>query len=267
MKKTYFIYFLFAAYLLLGSACTGKFEKIRKSTDYEKKYRAAMNYYDNKKYQKSATLFDDIRLYYRGSSRDDTINFYLPKSYFLDKDPMLASSYFSAFRQSFPRSLFTEEASYLYCLCLYKMTYRVALDPNPTMQALAAMNEFYYTYPSSPWREKITPLHEELLGRMDEKAYLAAKLYYDIEYYKSAIAALKTVLKDNPDNRYRENMLYLILSSTRQIAKNSVESKQRERYQTVIDEYYNVISEYPESKYRKEVDAMYQEAQKFLEKK
>lgn len=44
-------------------------------------------------------------------------------------------------------------------------------------------------------------------------------------------------------------------------AEQSVKEKQRERYLALTDEYYNFISEYPESKYRKELDGMFNKAQ------
>ena len=259
--------FCFLLVVVLLSSCTGKFEKLLKSNDADQKYKAAMLYYDTKKYSKAISLFDNITLYYRGTPRDDSVNFYLAKSYFLDKDPYSASHYFGTFRQTFPRSQFTEEVTFLRCICLYETTYRPSLDPKPTTQALAAINEFNYLYPASQWKKELQPLYDELSGRMDEKSFSAAKLYYTIENYKAAFTALKTALKDNPENRYREDILYLILSSSYKIAKNSVPSKQKDRYQTVVDEYYNVISEYPGTKYRKEVDNIHREALEFLEKK
>jgi outer membrane protein assembly factor BamD len=265
MRNIHLFYFLLV--VLLASSCTGKFEKLLKSNDSEQKYKAAMEYYGKEKYSKAISLFDAITLYYRGTPRDDSVNFYLAKSYFLDKDPYSASHYFNVFRQTFPRSQFTEEAGFLRCISLYETTYRPTLDPKPTTQALAAMNEFFYLYPASAWKAELQPLHDELSNRMDEKSFLSAKLYYTIENYKAAFTALKTVLKDNPNNRFREDMLYLIMSSSYMIAKNSVVSKQKDRYQTVIDEYYNVIGEYPDTKYRKEVNKMHQEALNFLEKK
>ena len=44
----------------------------------------------------------------------------------------------------------------------------------------------------------------------------------------------------------------------------SVPSKQRERYLTFVDDYYNFIGELPESHYRKELDTVYRKAQKAL---
>jgi len=41
---------------------------------------------------------------------------------------------------------------------------------------------------------------------------------------------------------------------------------QRARFLNVIDEYYNFISEYPDSKFRREVDNMFRKAQQFTTK-
>ena len=43
-----------------------------------------------------------------------------------------------------------------------------------------------------------------------------------------------------------------------------MESKQRERYLTFVDDYYNFIGEVPESPYRKELDVLFRRAQKAL---
>lgn len=254
------------AILMLGS-CTSAFDKILKSTDSELKYQKAMEYYKQEKYSKAYTLFDNITLNFRGTSRDDSINFFLAKSFFLDDDMISAAHYFDVFRQTFPRSPFTEEAYFLRCVSMYNTTYRASLDPRPSTQALAAMNEFLYLYPSNEWVPQVHTMQDDLLGRLDDKAFNSASLYYKIEEYKAAVMALKTTLKDNPNTRHREEILYLILTSSYELAKHSVPSKQRDRYQAVIDEYYNIVSEYPESKYRKNAESMHNAALEFLGKK
>ena len=52
--------------------------------------------------------------------------------------------------------------------------------------------------------------------------------------------------------------------SSYKYAHLSVPSKQRERYLTFVDDYYNFIGELPESHYRKELDTVYRKAQKAL---
>jgi outer membrane protein assembly factor BamD len=267
MKDKKNSYFWAVIVVILLTSCTSAFDKILKSSDYELKYQKAMEYFELKRYNRAATLFDNIALIYRGTSRADTIDFFLAKSFFLNGDMISAEHYLNIFRQTFPRSPFTEEAFFLRCVSTYNTTYRPPLDPRPSIQALANMDEFLYLYPSTEWEPQIRVMQDDLLGRLDEKAFSAAALYHKIEEYKAAVTALKTTLKDNPNTHYREDILYLILSSSYHLARNSVPARQRDRYQSVIDEYYNVISEYPESRHRKNADNMHTEALEFLRKK
>ena len=96
-------------------------------------------------------------------------------------------------------------------------------------------------------------LHE----RLDRKAYEGAKLYYKMEDYLAARVALRNVLKDNSENQYREDILYYTAMASYHYARLSVEAKQKERYLVFADDYLNFVGEYPESKYRRELDALY----------
>jgi outer membrane protein assembly factor BamD len=92
---------------------------------------------------------------------------------------------------------------------------------------------------------------------LDRKAYENAKIYYTMEDYRAARVALKNVLKDDADNIYREDVLYYTAMASYKYADLSVPSKQRERFLVFEDDYYNFIGEYPESKYRKELDSLH----------
>ena len=105
---------------------------------------------------------------------------------------------------------------------------------------------------------------QELNERLDRKAYEAAKLYYKMEDYLASRVAFRNVLKDDAENVYREDILYYIAMSSYKYAHLSVVSKQKERYLTFIDDYYNFIGEIPDSHYRKELDVVYRRAQKAL---
>jgi outer membrane protein assembly factor BamD len=104
----------------------------------------------------------------------------------------------------------------------------------------------------------------ELSERLDRKAYENAKLYYKMEDYLASRIAFKNVLKDDADNIYREDILYYIALSSYKYAHESIPAKQKERYLAFIDDYLNFIGELPESHYRKELDAVYQRAQRAL---
>ena len=99
---------------------------------------------------------------------------------------------------------------------------------------------------------------------MDRKAYEGAKLYYKMEDYLAARVALKNVLKDDADNKYREDILYYTAKSSYKYAQLSVPEKQKERYLTFIDDYLNFVGEYDTSPYRREMDVLYKRAQRAL---
>ena len=263
IKIRYYALLLIAG-VLLAAACTTQYDKIVKSADYETKYQAAKNYYQSGKYERAATLFAQSAMFYRGTKQDDSLHFLLAKSYYLWGDVYTAEYYFEQFRTTFPRSPFVEEATALRIKSLYAQTHRYELDQTPTYKVLAAIEEFFYNFPATQYKEECAKIKEDLEQRLDKKQYESAKLYYHIENYKAATTALLATLKDHPDSRYREEILYLLVASAFKYAENSFQHLQKDRFQAVIDEYYNFISEFPDSKYRKEVDKMNTDAQKEL---
>ena len=112
--------------------------------------------------------------------------------------------------------------------------------------------------------ENCKTMLRDLSGRLDRKAYEAAKLYYKMEDYKASRVAFRNVLKEDADNIYREDILYYIAMSSYKFAYFSVPEKQKDRYLTFVDDYYNFIGENPESKYRRELDVMYRRTQRAL---
>ena len=105
---------------------------------------------------------------------------------------------------------------------------------------------------------------DELGERLDRKAYENAKLYYKMEDYLASRVAFRNVLKDDAENIYREDILYYIAMSSYKYATMSVHEKQKERYLTFIDDYFNFVGELPDSHYRKELDEIYAKVQKTL---
>jgi outer membrane protein assembly factor BamD len=99
-----------------------------------------------------------------------------------------------------------------------------------------------------------------------DKVFINAKTYYTIGRYKSAVPALKNALKKYPDTPHREELMYLIVKSSYELAHNSIESLQRDRYMSMMDSYYSFVAEYPESKHVKELSRMLQEAKKYIAK-
>ncbi len=262
MKSRILIFAAVAVAVL--SSCKTQYELLLSSNDVEAKYEAAFDYYNAGKYSKAGSLFESLSVLTSGTERDDTVRFYWGMSNYRYRDFYTAETNFTNFIESFPRSPFTSEARYLRLDCLYRSTLRYELDQTPTYKAMTDISEYIIEYPDNPHMETCTAMLADLGERLDRKAYESAKLYYKMEDYKASRVALRNVLKDDAENIYREDILYYIAMSSYNFAHNSIPSKQRERYLTFVDDYYNFIGEIPDSHYRRELDNVYRKAQKAL---
>lgn len=265
--KTYFRITLAAvlAAVSLGS-CKSQYELLLNSSDADAKYEAAFKYYNSKKYNKAAAMFESLSMLTEGTERDDTVRYYWGLSNYMQKDYYTAETNFQRFTEVYPRSPFASDARFLRLDCLYRSTMRYELDQTPTYTALNAMTEYLREEPDNTHLRECEDMIADLNERLDRKAYEGAKLYYRMEDYLAARVALKNVLKDDSENIYREDILYYIAMSSYRYAELSVKSKQRERYLMFMDDYLNFIGEYPESKYCRSLELPYSKAQKYIEK-
>ena len=248
-----------AAFLLVLSAasCKSQYELLLEGNDAQAKYEAAFDYFNQGKYQKYSALFESLSVLTNGTSRDDTVQYYWGLSNYRFKDYYTAEANFTKFIEMFPRSPFAEQARFFRIDCLYKSTYRYELDQTPTYTAITAISEFIMEYPDNPHIPACNRMLFDLNERLDRKAFENAKIYYTMEDYKAARVALKNVLKDDSENMYREEVLYYTAMSSYKYASLSVPSKQKERFMLFIDDYFNFVGEYPESKHRRELDSLY----------
>ena len=258
---------LFAAGLIAAlslQACKSEYDALLSSSDVDAKYAAAFDYFNNGKFSKAARLFENMAIQTSGTERDDTVQYYWGLSNYRFKDYYTAETNFAKFLTNFPRSPFADEANFLRIDCLYRSTYRSELDQKPTYTALGLISQYMVENPNSSHYPTCKRMLEELNERLDKKAYDNARLYYKMEDYKAARVAFKNILKEDADNIYREDILYYVAKSSYKFAQLSMESKQKERYLSFVDDYYNFIGEIPESSYRRELDVLYKRAQKAL---
>ena len=256
---------LTVAVLALLAACKSQFETLLSSNDVDAKYKAAMDLFNDGKYLKAGQLFESMAILTDGTERDDTVRYYWALSNYRYKDYYTAESNFAKFIEKYPQSPFSSDARFLRIDCLYRATYRWELDQTPTKNCLAYITEYVREYPGDgPHLEACLEMIKDLTDRLDRKAFENARLYYKMEDYLAARVALRNVLKDNAENAYREDILYYTAMSSYHYARLSVAAKQKERYLTFVDDYLNFIGEYGESKYRRELDAMYRRSQRAL---
>ncbi len=260
-KRIYIAFMVLCAVVTVISC--SQYEKILKSEDVNLKFTKAFYYFDRGDYVRAGTLFDQLAPLTRGTRRADSVYYFQAMTQYKLNDFIIAGHYFNNFVKMYGNSKFIEEAAYMEAYCYYMQSPRPELDQSSTLSALDAFKLYMIRYPKSSRVTDCKRIIEELNEKLMEKDYISAQLYYNLDNYKAAIVALSNCLIDFPDSKYREEIMFKLLKTKHMLAINSIHSKQVERYQDTIDEYYSFITEFPESKNRKEADDMYKEASKF----
>lgn len=265
MKKNILITLLAA---LLLSSC-GEYNKLLKSTDYEYKYEAAKNYFAKGQYNRAATLLNELIAILKGTDKAEESLYMLGMSYYNQNDYQTAAQTFTQYYNVYPRGTFTELARFHAGKALYLDTPEPRLDQSGTYNAIPQLQMFLEYFPNSAKKDEAQNMIFALQDKLVMKEYLSAKLYYNLgnylgNNYESCVITAQNALKDYPYTNMREDLSILILRAKYEMAVFSVEDKREERYREAVDEYYAFKNEFPESKYMKDADRIFKEAQKIL---
>lgn len=264
-------YILVGLVAVLGLSSCGKFEKFRKSADLPTKYKAAVNYYKKKDFAKAGILFDEIMPLMKGDSTQELATFYQSYCDFNLGSYTLASSHFKKFAEVFSRSEFAEEAIYMSAFSLYKDSPNFNLDQTGTLAAINEIQSYLNNYPETKFKDDCTNIIKELRKKLEKKAYEKAKLYYktspfNIASLKSSVIEITNFQRDFPDSDYSEEMAYMKVLAQYDLAKSTIESKQKERFTEASKFYLDLIDKYPQSAYLKEGEKMYEFSNKEVDR-
>jgi len=242
-----------------------EYQKLLKSTDYNLKYEKAIEYYKKKDFDRATTLLQELTTVFRGSEKAEEIEYYYAYCTYYTGDILLAAYYFDKFYKTYPLSKHAEECEFMAAYCLYEYSPSPNLDQTYTNKAINHFQLFLTHYPQTSLKDSVSHLINKLTLKLQTKAYKNASLYLKLGHYKAAIVALNNVLEDYPDIPYREDILFDILKSGFFLAKNSVENKKYKRYNNTVEYYYNLIDQYPNTKYLKEAKKIYKEVINYIE--
>ncbi len=261
---------------LLLTSC-GEYQALQKSRDYEYRYEAAKAYFVEGNYKKASTLLGDLIAMLKGTTWGEESLYLLCMSEYCSKNYETACNYFKKYYQTYPKGTYVEQAYYYSGLSLYKQTPEPRLDQTSTLNALSEIQNFLDLYPTTSMKRACQDMIFALQDKLVDKECLSAQLYYNLgtyvgnctsggSNYQACVVTAQNALKDYPyaEQSKRERLSFLILSSKYKLAMESVEEKRIERFRDAIDEYYAFINDYPESKYSKEAQDMFEKAEKVV---
>lgn len=241
-------------FLTLGNtSCKTAYEEVRQSNDPEKILAAANKYFDEGDYLKSQGLYETIIPYYRGKTEAEDLFYRYSYSYYNQGDFNIASHYFNNYVKTFYNSPRKEEMAFMSAYSNYQLSPNYKLDQTPSEKAMIEMQTFINTYPSSPRIEECNALMDELRKKMEMKVYKQGKLYYDLKNYQAAMTSFNNMLKDYPETQRDEEVRYLIVKSSEELARNSIYEKMEARLKETIEKCDKYEQRYPSSDKLKEL--------------
>lgn len=239
---------------LLWVSCQSNFEKIQKSKDYAMKLQKANEFYDQHKYSKANTLYEELLTIYKGTKEFESIYYRYSNTFYFNNNYLAASYHYKNFADLFPKSAKAEECEYLNALCLYKLSPEYTLDQTNTVKSIGEMQTFVNTHPESKHVAEANRSIDESREKLEQKDVYGAELYYKITEYRAAGVAFEQILRKYPDSKNADYYASMIIRSNYEFARNSVPEKQVERYSRVIADYLEFVKKYPNSRYKADMD-------------
>lgn len=252
--------------IVVGAGCHHGFRKIQKNEDWRVKYEAALEFYARKDYYRTALLLEDIRPKTRGLPEGEKVEFFLGYCQFYEKTYLLAADQFKSFYETYGRSSFAEEAEFMAAQSLFVASPPAHLDQNSSVDAMQAMQTFLNKYPISKFYDKSVDVITKTQTRLEAKGFDNAKQYYKIRQYKAAVIALKNFAQEFPDSKLLEQAMVIRITAQYKLADQSFTSLQKERYQSVVDFYTEMIDAFPEGKLSRDVEKYYSDSLSKLNK-
>lgn len=228
--------------------------KILKSKDVEYKLGMAEQYYANKKYSKAQILYEDLFPLLRNDPRFEDLYYKYAYCGFYQKDYVSAENLFKGFLEVFPKSQKAAEVDYMRAYCYYKQSPGIDLDQTATQKAIGLMQAHLNNYPESSKAADANKIIDECYAKLEQKEYKSAELYYNVGSHRAAAITFTNLLNTYPESKRADEYKLMIIKSYYQYAQMSIEEKQRERFQKVVEEYYDFVDRFPESKLLKDAE-------------
>jgi outer membrane protein assembly factor BamD len=223
-------------------------------------YQEAMSKYEKKDYYEARKLFQEAIPLLKGKKEIITAQFYLAQCYFYDKDYGKSAYYFAEFYKTYPRVQQTEEALYMQGYSMYLDSPDIRLDATKTEKALKFLKQYIHQFPRGTYQPQVQQCIQELEDKLALKAFRNATLYYKLGLYQAAIIAINNFQQAYPAAVYCEEAIYIKIKAQSKLAEKAAAEEQLNTWKMVIQYYYELVDQYPTSKYAQEVQALYEQA-------
>ena len=243
-----------------------KYDKVLKGSDFDAKYKVAMESYEKGDYDRAVQFFENLTMYYRGRDKAENVAWYYAQSLFQTKDYSTAGYQYKSFVKLFPYSSHAEEALFRSAYCKYLESPAYSLDQTLTKEAIADFELYLEKYPQSTHTPEINGYLDEMRAKLMKKEYEIAYGYYKIEAYHAAYVAFGNFINNYPESASKEDAMFYMIKSGYELAANSQESKVEERTRQVVADFERFGALVSNPKYKTELQNIYTKSRNILAK-
>jgi len=173
--------------------------------------------------------------------------------YSLDGEIVLADVFYADEKYDEARVYYTEfvalhpshpKASYALFqkgMCFFRTVLVLDRDQTTTRKAIIAFEDLIKYFPQSSYNDKAVELVAFLRKRLAEREFYVGKFYLKKKNYKGALARFKVVLKDYPEARFIDEILFYIVKSYSKLGEND----------RALEVYSTLRTDFPSSSYTK----------------
>lgn len=236
--------FLVVSLAFMAASCGSS--EIAQNLTAEERFEAGKQKFDDEDYLEAIQDFQAVTTQYPGSAVADDAQYYLGEARFLRGEYLLAAHEYELLKKSMPASPFLAVSSYKIGLCYYNLSPKSPLDQEYTKKAIEEFQSFIEYFPTHELVPDAEAKIQELNNKLARKDYDTAILYMKMENYKSATLYFDSVLEKFHDSEYAE---------AAHVGKIQA-LVARKRFDEAKVEVEKFISQYPNSKYKDEIQRL-----------
>ena len=185
----------------------------------EEKFRLAIDYFDQHKYENARLLLESVIFDNPGSVVADSAQYLVGACYFDQKDYELAAEEFQRFFLQYPTSQLVDDAELMRARCYLRGAPRnTGLDQHYTETCINILKAFQDDHPTSDLLQAADSLLEACWGRLSKKDFDAGKLYQRLKAYRAAATYYQLVLDQYPDSPLAPETIYRMGETFRGLA-------------------------------------------------
>lgn len=242
--------------LVAGCSSSGRL----RYTTPEEAFERGMALFERGKYQRATEYFQGVFDFGRTSELAADAQLYLARSYYEDRQYILAASEYTRFIDLYRNDPRVEQAEFERALSYYHLSPTYALDQTDTRRAIDYLNLFLNRYPQSELAGEAEARIQELREKLAHKQVETAGLYERRELYEAAALSYESAFDRYPDTAWADEALLGAIRSFIAFAEQSIRERQEERYQRAVENYERLVQLFPDSPHLKEAERLYEQA-------